>query len=242
VSLIDGVLTVGEEAGVQCLQFVTNVTHIATSQGGTAFSSAADLATYAKSHGILSSTPALGDVAVWNASTNGADAAGHAGIVTALGSAGQVQVTSTNWPGGQGATPYTVGQGNNPIGMGLPSGYINPAALGGNNIITGVNAPVLTAATSGGSSSGGDCQGLTEILSGNAAGSSLPVVGGLVGAVTGTAMAPVSLIEWAAQPCKRWSFAVIAGALIATGIGFYLLFRREVDAGVETVGKAAAMA
>ena len=135
MSLIDGVITAGEAAGVQCLQFVNNI----TGGAGAGFSTAGDLATSAAKSGTLSATPALGDVAVWGNGVNGASSSGHAGIVTGLAN-GLVQVTSTNWPGGAGATQYTVGKGNNPIGMGQPSGYIDPTAIGGKNIITGATS------------------------------------------------------------------------------------------------------
>lgn len=144
-NLIDGVIQAGSQFGVQCLQAVTNLTGIATSAGGTAFSTAADLANWAKSTGNLSATPALGDVAVWGGGQGGALSAGHAGIVTGLSNG--VQVTSTNWPSGAGETQYTVGQGNNPVGMGNPLGYIDPTVLGGTNVITGQTASGITNAT-----------------------------------------------------------------------------------------------
>lgn len=140
-NLIDGVIQAGSYVGVQCLQAVTDLTGIAVSAGGTAFSSAADLANWAKNTGNLSATPQLGDVAVWGAGQGGAAGAGHAGIVTGLGGGG-VQVTSTNWPAGSGETQYTVG--NNNVGMGAPLGYINPNVLGGKNIITGQTGTTVT--------------------------------------------------------------------------------------------------
>lgn len=139
MSLIDGVIQAGSSFGVQCLQFVNNI----TGGAGAAFNTAGDLAASAKSSGKLSSTPQLGDVAVWGNGQGGAAGEGHAGIVTGIQN-GLVQVTSTNWPKSQGATQYTVGAGNNPVGMGLPSGYIDPTSIGGKNIITG-GAPTSTA-------------------------------------------------------------------------------------------------
>lgn len=220
MSLIDGVITAGEDAGVQCLQWVTDVTGIATSAGGTAFGSAADLAAYAKNTGILSSTPVLGDVAVWNANTNGASGSGHAGLVTGIGSNGQVQVTSTNWPGGQGATQYTVGA--NSVGMGQPSGYVNPNLLGGNNIITGQTSSSPGTVVGGSvSSTGNQAQTLSQELSSNPWSLTNPF---------GTA----GLFNFLGESSTKYSlvFDVISVGLIL--MGTYLLFREQADTVIST--------
>ncbi len=126
MTLLGGVIQAGSDFGVQCLQFVTNVTGIPTGVGSTHFGTAGQLETYAQSNNLLHSTPSLGDIAVYGAGQGGAGSAGHAGIVTAL-SGGQIGVTSTNWnTAGSGATQNFVGQGG-----GTPSGYIDPTALGG---------------------------------------------------------------------------------------------------------------
>jgi hypothetical protein len=146
VSLIDGVIVPGSLSGWDnCLAAVTQLTGIATSAGGTAFGSAADLASYASSAHILSSVPALGDIAVWGANVGGANSEyGHAAIVTGVSSAG-VQVTGTSWGApNQGETQMTVGAAGAP---GTPSGYINPVLLGGKNIITGSTSTAVGAVT-----------------------------------------------------------------------------------------------
>ena len=247
-NLIDGVIQAGSYVGVQCLQAVTDLTGIAVSAGGTAFNSAADLANWAKNTGNLSATPQLGDVAVWGAGQGGAAGAGHAGIVTGLGGGG-VQVTSTNWPAGSGETQYTVG--NNNVGMGAPLGYVNPTVLGGKNIITGatgIGAGLASAGSSVASAgptssdSGAGCKSLTEFIDSNAHGSSIPVVGGVIGAVTGTALFPVSVVEWGTQPCVRWTAGFWLLAFAMGGLGFYLLFRKQANAAIGQVGKVAAVA
>lgn len=131
MTLIDGVIQVGSDFGKQCLQWVNDVTHGA----GAGYGSAGSLELAAQGKGILSQTPHIGDVAVWAANTGGAGSSGHAGLVTGLGGGGEVAVTGTNWPSGSGATQYIVG--HNPVGMGTPSGYINPTSIGGKNIIAG---------------------------------------------------------------------------------------------------------
>jgi hypothetical protein len=233
MSLIDGVIQAGSSFGVQCLQWVNNV----TGGAGAGFATAGDLASYASSKGLLHSTPQLGDIAVYNAGQGGAGSAGHAGIVTAI-SGGAIGVTSTNWgTAGSGATQNFVGQGG-----GTPSGYVDPTAIGGKNIIAGQTGTTATLASSTTpAASGGGCQSLTSFIESNAHGSSIPVVGGVIGAVTGTALFPVALVEWGTQPCVRWTAGFWLMALGMGGVGFYLFFRKQADAAIGSVAKAAAV-
>lgn len=226
MTLIDNVIQAGSSAGTQCLQWVNNITHGA----GAGFGTAADLASYAKTNGLLHQTPQLGDVAVWGNGVNGALSAGHAGVVT--GVTNGVQVTSTNWPGGQGATQYTVGAGNNPVGMGAPSGYVNPNAIGGHNIIPGGSeglvsgVPTAVAQAAGTSTTivGREATDLATAVSRaqTAAGptSVTNPFAGFTGTVTG-------FFDWAGQSSLKFSFAL---DLISIGMiigGVVLLFRRE---------------
>lgn len=141
--LIDGVIAAGSAVGVQCLQFVNNVTH----GGGAGYGSAGQLEAAAQAGGFLHSVPSLGDIAVWGNHQGGAGSSGHAALVTGLGSGGEVAVTGTNWPGGSGATQYIVG--HNPVGIGAPSGYITPSSVGGTNILGGGGGSVPTLANDG---------------------------------------------------------------------------------------------
>lgn len=231
MTLIDNVIQAGSSAGTQCLQWVNNITHGA----GAGFGTAADLASYAKTNGLLHQTPQLGDVAVWGNGVNGALSAGHAGVVT--GVTNGVQVTSTNWPGGQGATQYTVGAGNNPVGMGAPSGYVNPNAIGGHNIIPGGSEGLVSAVPSGVAAAAGSATTIvgreaTDLATAvsraqTAAGptSLTNPFAGFTGTVTG-------FFDWAGQSSLKFSFAL---DLISIGMiigGVVLLFRREVTGAV----------
>ncbi len=110
------------------------------------------------------------------------------------------------------------------------------AALGGGPVPT---SATLISATS--SDSSGGCKTLTEYIDSNAHGSSIPVVGGVIGAVTGTALFPVALVEWAGQPCTRAKAGFWALAFLLGGVGFYFLFRKQADAAVSSVAKVAAV-
>lgn len=210
--LIDGVIQAGSYVGVQCLQFVNDVTHGA----GAGFASAADLATSATQKGLLSQTPQLGDVAVWNAGVGGANAQyGHAGIVTAV-SGSSVGITSTDWPNGSGAQQLLVGHG-----ISQPSGYINPTTIGGNNIVTG---KLPQAPPSGGVTTtvpGKPTLSLSQLIS-NVPGTGTPVVGPLVTGIT----FPVTLTQWFTQ---RGVWARGLFILVGAGItlwGIHLLTRQ----------------
>ncbi len=113
------------------------------------------------------------------------------------------------------------------------------AALGGQTA-PGSGQALIIPGTPGASGNPSDCQSITDLLASNAHGSSIPVVGGVIGAVTGTALAPVALVEWAAQPCKRWSFVAYAGAAVVLGLGVWLLFRRQAEAAAGAVARAVA--
>lgn len=218
MSLIDGVIQAGSQVGVQCLQAVTNLTGIATGVGNASFGSAADLASWAKSSGNLSSTPQLGDIAVWGGGQGGALSAGHAGIVTGLNNG--TQVTSTNWPGGAGETQYTVGAGNNPIGMGNPLGFIDPTVLGGKNIIAGQTA-TLTGINLNPLDPNSLDNPLTSPLSPAA-----PIIGAGktgVGAITSTS----GLISALTSPQTGWKILLVGGAAVAVVIGIVILLRRD---------------
>ena len=241
MSLIDGVITAGSQFGVQCLQAVTNLTGIATGVGNASFGSAADLASWAKSSGNLSSTPQLGDIAVWGGGQGGALSAGHAGIVTGLTNG--TQVTSTNWPAGSGEAQYTVGTGNNPIGMGNPLGFIDPTVLGGKNIITGATGTTatLTSANTGGLQSlnnqvpGGSSgtQSLGQLI-GDVPGGGLPVVGGVIKG----ASAPFVFVDWVSQK-GVWGRALFIGlGVVLAWYGLHLLTKERVPSPVNVIGDA----
>jgi hypothetical protein len=219
VSLIDGVITAGEQVGVQCLQFVNNV----TGGGGSGYSTAGALEQSAASSGKLHSVPQLGDIAVWGPGANGAAGAGHAGIVTGLQN-GLVQVTGTNWPGGAGATQYTVGKGNNPVGMGLPSGFIDPTTVGGKNIITGApsESGAVAAATAAGTSitSGSTYQTLSSLTTGASA-----------------VDIPSKFILWLSQGTLVRRLVFTAGGVFLAWYGLHLL--AHVDSPVQVVTSAA---
>lgn len=105
------------------------------------------------------------------------------------------------------------------------------AALGG--LTAPGSGPAITVTDTTGSSSGPanpDCQSIGELIASNAHGSSIPVVGGVIGAITGTALAPVAIVEWAAQPCKRWTLLAYLGIGAGLGLGIWLLFRRQAEA------------
>ncbi len=113
-------------------------------------------------------------------------------------------------------------------------------ALGGQTAPGSGPAIVTTSTASGGSGANSNCLGLGDVLASNAHGSSIPIVGGLIGGISGTALAPVSLVEWAIQPCKRWSFAAYVGAAVVVGLGIYLVFRKQANEAISSIGKAAA--
>lgn len=227
MGLIGGVIQAGSQLGVQCLQAVTNLTGIATSSGGTTFSSAADLAQWAKDTGHLLSTPTPGDIAVWGAGQGGASGGGHAGIVSGLGGGG-VQVSSTNWPGGSGETQYTVGKGNNPVGMGDPLGYINPNVLGGKNLFTGVTS------TTGLQQTGSSITAATGYKSLSSSVSDAVTNGGLGSTFYGPI---VGFENWVTQGTllRRIGFTAVGVFLIWYGL--HLLTRGDVASPVQTVTK-----
>ncbi len=115
------------------------------------------------------------------------------------------------------------------------------AALGGGSVGSALGSVGQTTSTQGAVSTGG-CQSLTSFIDSNAHGSSIPVVGGVVGAITGTALFPVAVVEWSTQPCVRWTAGFWLLAFGLGGLGFYLLFRKQADAAIGQVGKAAAIA
>lgn len=217
-ALIDGVITAGQDVGKQCLQFVNDLV------GGTRYGSAAELTSAAQSQGILntSSTPHLGDIAVWGGGQGGALSAGHAAIVTGLSNG--VQVTGTNWPGGSGAAQYTVGYGNNPVGIGQPTGFINPLAIGGKNIITGQTGTSGLQQTGSAIAPATGYKSLSQSISD--ASSIIPGQAGISGFANWISQGPL---------LRRIGFTV--GGIFLMWYGLHLLTR--IDSPTQVVGKVA---
>jgi hypothetical protein len=238
----------------QCVGFVETVLPWVPKGPATAAQYNNGALTSAGATRVQANAAQAGDVVVWPAGVAGSSSsAGHIAVVTGQTAGGDIQVAQANWLE-NGATslmtiPMATAQKLSIYAP--PPGQEQQSAINATTAAQAIHlnlggqtapgtGPAIVTTSSSSSAANPNCRGLTEVLSGNAAGSSLPVVGGVVGAVTGTAMAPVSLVEWAAQPCKRWSFVTYLGIAAALGLGAYLLFRRQVNDAVGAVTGAAA--
>lgn len=210
--------------------------------------------TSARSQGLpTGSTPQVGAVAVFTGGQSGADPSGHVGVVTSVQSPTSFTIAESNFSRGSGQTD--VRQITGAVGSKV-SDAVSGFIYAPNSAAAAASATAATGAgqTLPGSDTAGTivsvvpnagpvgCQSLTALLESNAHGSSIPVIGGFLGAITGTALAPVAFVEWVTQPCKVWKGALFVGALAAGGVGLYLLFRREVDGAVSDVAKTAGAA
>lgn len=213
---------------------------------------------------IKNTAAAAGDIVVFQPGTLGVDAStGHIGLVSGVSSSGGVEFTQANAPEGAGASVgHLTGSQLTTSGVSIwapPAKLASDAAslaenassqLGGApNAFDPLGSAPLSAVQvdSSTSSAGGPslsvmqggCQSLTDILASNAHGSSIPVVGGVIGAVTGTALAPVAIIEWAAQPCVRWKVVLFGGAAVVGVIAVFMLLKHNP---VDDVKKAVPLA
>lgn len=160
-------------------------------------------------------TPKVGDIAIWGANQNQASSAGHVAIVTGLSPSGQATVTGTNWPEGSSARSMVLTPANYPTAFLTPSSEPNLQGA----TLSGALAP--TADNTGGAAnvssftSSGTYTTLQQAMSDT---------GFLhLGAVP-------AFFRWLSQGALLRRIGFTMAALVAIGVGIYLLTRRNIAA------------